>query len=296
VKLPAAYRVGVATNTGRVRGSNEDDYLIGGLLAPAPELLFCAVADGMGGVAGGGEASRVALRALGAQVLDGGSSAPLPRRLQAGFAAASARVAELAAAVPALRDMGTTLSALCLDGERARIGHVGDSRIYRLRDGVCERLTTDHAVREPHNLLTRCIGGGHVDVEVDHGDLDLRAGDRFLLVSDGVWSLCPEPALVEALAAAEPQRAADDLVAAALRAGGHDNATAVVVHTDGGGGAGATVEVELPRDERSAPREAWPRPASLRAPVWPFLLLAAAVAGFVLAARQWSASGGGAFW
>jgi len=277
VKLPAGRAVGVASHTGSVRVHNEDDYLLGALLPGPPGLLLCAIADGMGGAVGGAEASRLALRALGARVLDGADPAPVEQRLRAGFQLAAARIAEQAASVPALRDMGTTLTALCLQAGSASAGHVGDTRLYRLRGGECVQLTTDHAVREPDNLLLRCLGGGQAQVEPDCFSVDLRAGDRFVLVSDGVWSAVPAAGFAALAARGEPQAAAEALVAAALRAGGPDNATAVVVDVRGPDG-GAPVDAPLPREERPARAPAWPKPLSLRAPRWPWLLLVVAAA------------------
>src|SRR5262249_27794675 len=161
-----------------------DDYLV---LAPHdPEVVrrigrLVAVADGMGGAMGGAEASRAALRALAAEFLTPPSAGTVaPAHMRAGFAAACRRVLELARESPALAGMGTTLTAVHLCGERMVVGHVGDSRCYRLRDGRFEQLTTDHAVRG-ENRLTRCIGAGRDHEDVDVAEHDLRPGDRLLL-------------------------------------------------------------------------------------------------------------------
>lgn len=291
MKMPAGVSVGACSHTGLVRSSNEDDYLLGALPAPGPFLA--AIADGMGGMAGGAEASRTALRALGACVLDGTSRTSLPQRVRDGFAAASARVFDAAAAVPALRDMGTTMTALCLADGTATVGHVGDTRLYRRRDGACEQLTTDHAVREPDNLLTRCIGVGNVNTEVDHAEFDVRSGDRFALVSDGVWSVLPAAVFARLLEREAPQQAAEALVAEALAAGGPDNATVLVVDVNQAPAGAAAVEADLPREERPDDRRLWPRAVSLRAPVWPWLLfLAAAVLLLHAGLRWWGVDGG----
>lgn len=286
MNLPRAYAVGAATHTGWVRANNEDDFLIASAPPPA-DLLVCAIADGMGGAAGGAEASRLGLRALGVALFDAAATTSLAQRVAAGFAAASARVFEAAASVPALRGMGTTMTSLCLQGGVACIGHVGDTRIYLLRDGVCEPLTVDHAVRQPDNLLLRCIGGGHASCEVDHQELPLRAGDRFLLVSDGVWSAVPEAALTRLLARGAPQVAAEALVGQALAAGGHDNATALVVDVVDPTASGDQRTVDLPRDERPGMRDLWPRPASLRSPVWPWVAWLLAMMLAAVAVAQW---------
>lgn len=278
MRVPVRFQVGVCSHPGQVRRHNEDDYLVGTL--PDERGLLAAIADGMGGLAGGAEASRTALRALAGAVLDGGSAASVEARLRAGGEAAAARVLDEARAVPALRDMGTTLTALCCDGDRLHVVHVGDTRAYRLRGEHCEQLTEDHAVREPDNLLTRCIGAGQPSLPLDASSRDLRAGDRLLLVSDGVWSVVAPDEFVRLAAKARPQAAAEALVAAALRGGGPDNATAVVVEvgaaTAGGADGAAPREVDLPRHERPDERQLWPAARSLRPPRWPWWLLAAA--------------------
>ena len=292
MKLPCGFGVGTATHTGWVRSNNEDDFLVG---APphrgepsrgGDPLLLCASADGRGGAAGGAEGSRIALRALSPEVLDPAGSATVEQRLARGFALAGERVYAESTAVPALRDMGTTLTALCVDGTTMRLGHVGDTRAYRCRDGRCEQLTEDHAAREHENLLLRCIGGGKPDSEVDFGAFPLRAGDRYVLATDGVWSTMGERDLARLTARGSAQQAADALVAAALQAGGPDNATAVVVDVLDPAAKGER-EVELPRDERPSGRELWPKPASLRAPVWPWVLWTVALVLLVAAALRW---------
>jgi serine/threonine protein phosphatase PrpC len=274
VKVPARFLVGACSHPGQVRRHNEDDYLVGTL--PGERGLLAAIADGMGGLAGGAEASRTALRALAGAVLDGGSDAPVDVRLRAGSVAAAARVQDAAAAVPALRDMGTTLTALCCAGDRLHLVHVGDTRAYRLRAGRCELLTEDHAVRQPDNLLTRCIGAGQPSLPLDEASLDLLAGDRLLLVSDGVWSVVAADEFGRLAALLPPQAAAEALVEAALRAGGPDNATAVVVEVAAAAAGAPLRDVDLPRHERPDDRQLWPSAGSLRPPRWPWWLLAAA--------------------
>lgn len=274
MKVPPRFLVGACSHPGQVRRHNEDDYLVG--TVPGERALLAAIADGMGGLAGGAEASRTALRALAGAVLDGGSDAPVDVRLRAGSVAAALRVQDAAAAVPALRDMGTTLTALCCDGDRLHLVHVGDTRAYRLRGGRCEQLTEDHAVREPDNLLTRCIGAGQPSLPLDEVALDLQVGDRLLLVSDGVWSVVAPEEFGRLAALAAPQAAAEALVGAALRDGGPDNATAVVVEVAGAAPGASPRDVDLPRHERPDERQLWPPARSLRPPRWPWWLLAAA--------------------
>ena len=190
MKVPDGLRVGVCSHTGLVRGANEDDYL----LATPPHVegaaFVAAVADGMGGAAGGAEASRTALRALGAALLERDGEVSM----RGGFERASARLLEAAAAVPALRDMGTTLTALYLDDGVGVIGHVGDSRLYRLRGDTLEAVTTDHSLKQGESLLTRCLGGGQSEWEPDSERVELMPGDRFVLCTDGVWNVVPQAA------------------------------------------------------------------------------------------------------
>lgn len=283
MRVPAAYDVGVATHTGRVRSANEDDFLL-----VAPETAGCrllaAIADGMGGVAGGAEASRAGLHGFASGFLAGaGPDADLEAAVRNGFAAACVRVHEQARLVPALREMGTTLTVAAFGPGDLVVGHVGDTRAYRLRGGDLQQLTTDHASREHKNRLLRCIGGGQESEEPDVVRQDARPGDRFLLCSDGVWSTVPAPRIAEVLGRLPPQAAARRLVELANAAGGPDNATAVVVQFTGG--HGAVRDVPLPAEESSRLGEPWRRQGRVGAPRWPWfllgatLLLAAAIAG-----------------
>jgi len=305
VNVPARFRVGVATHTGVVRSTNEDDYL---LLAPpaagVPFALVTAVADGMGGVTGGAEASRTGLRGFASGLLGGllggadgteqgtghdpgrdiGAPA-LEAAVRRAFAGACARVHQQSRLVPALRDMGTTLTAIAFTDATAVIGHVGDTRAYRLRGGQLEQLTIDHAASEQQNRLLRCIGGGQSEETPDLLATELLPGDRFLLCSDGVWSTVGQPRIAEALQRLDAQPAAARLVQLANAAGGPDNATALVVHVGPvpiGTGSGDAVEVDLPAEESSRAAELSRRAGGARAPLWPWLLLA--VAAVVVAA------------
>lgn len=275
MRVPQNVRLGACTHTGVVRVHNEDDYLIGTVGQGEQALLLCGVADGIGGAAGGAEASRTALHGLGAAVLDASLEVDAETRLRAGFQAAAARLHEQAMAVPFLREMGTTLTALLLGAGRVIVGHVGDTRLYRCSRGKLERLTEDHAAREPDNVLLRWLGGGQRQVEADFVAWPTEPGDRWVLLSDGIWSVVPEADLVRTCRDQDPQAVAAALVAAALDAGGPDNATAVVVDVLEPG-AGST-SVELPRDERPRNRDRWPRARSLQAPWWPWLVVALAL-------------------
>lgn len=279
MKVPPGFALGAATHTGRVRAANEDDYL---LLAPEAEggaVLLCAVADGLGGNAGGAEASRSALRGLAAALL----AAPVSNvreAVESAFRGASLRVAEQAAIVPGLADMGTTLVAAAFARGRVVVAHVGDSRAYLLRNGTMKRLTQDHAAAGDRNQLTRCLGGGSPDQQPDVSDVDVRAGDRILLCSDGVWGYVDDARLRDALALRDPRAAAERLVALSIEAGGADNATAVVVEVRDAFQGSGPEETDLPREESFLYADL-PRGGRLGAPRWPYVVLAASAAVLV---------------
>ncbi len=290
--VPPHVVVGACTHTGCLRLANEDDFLLGSNLAVVGRpLLFAGLADGMGGVAGGAEASRTAVRAVASRVLDHGQAGPASALLAAGFVAAEQRVFETASTVPALRDMGTTLTACCFEPGLVSFAHVGDTRLYRCRGGEVEQLTTDHAMRQPDNLLTKCIGGGQASCDFDRGSLPTSPGERFVLVSDGVWSVLPPAGFARLCERLAPQAAAEALVAAALAAGGPDNATALVIDVVAAADDAEVEAVELPREERPDDRGGWPPVVSLRPPAWPWLLLAASLA--VLVHEVWLRLGPG---
>lgn len=127
----------------------------------------------------------------------------------------------------------TTLSCVALRGHSFTIAHVGDSRIYLLRGDECLQLTQDHVLdQSDFARLTRAIGLDDV-VRVDYGQGELRIGDRLLLTSDGVHGVLPHKRLEALARLSDAQAAADALVQAALDAGGHDNATALLLQVQG---------------------------------------------------------------
>ena len=223
------------TETGRVRHSNEDSYLIRG-------SLFM-VADGMGGAAAGEIASAICAEAFAEidLIRSGGETA-----LREAIRTANSRIIERATSDPASAGMGTTVAA-ALVGEDGRvvIANVGDSRAYLLRDGDLRRLSEDHSVvaeliasgqisedeAEHHpqrSVITRVLGA-EPSVQVDIFWLEAADGDVILLCSDGLTTMVPEPAIAGLLAGSgDCQRTASALVAAALDAGGEDNITAVL--------------------------------------------------------------------
>jgi PPM family protein phosphatase len=292
MRHPTNVEIGVATHTGRVRRVNEDDYL---LCAPQDVAdrhrmgWIVAIADGMGGAAGGAEASRTAVRAAIRPFLDStatnGASDPAAR-MRDGFASAVAEVFELSQENSTLRGMGTTLTIVNLLGQRMVLGHVGDTRCLRIRKDVCTQLSEDHAVREPDNYLTRCIGAGQRVVEADITEFDVEDGDRFVLMTDGLWAVVPAADIQEIAEAIAPQDAANELVRLANSNGGPDNSTVIIVHVlstrDDSRDQESLVDVDLPAEELAQPPLMLPPGRDLIPARWPWVLLAMGVVLFVL--------------
>ena len=230
-----------ASDTGRLRAGNEDRFHAG-------TSLF-AVADGLGGHAAGEVASALAIEAVAG--LDG-RSFPAPdqarQALVEAFAAAHRSVAREAASEPAWRGMGTTLTALLVQGDSAHLAHVGDSRGYLLRGGgPLRQLTHDHTVaaelvrsgqlrpelaasHPERGALTQAIGLGRV-VRVEVPDpLSLVVGDQVLLCSDGLTGVVDDDRIADLLTRhAQPESACLALIDAANAAGGPDNITVVLL-------------------------------------------------------------------
>jgi len=231
------YTWAARSDTGRVRDHNEDTTLPAAGTAGSGDQLVAAVADGMGGAAGGEIASTTAIATI----------AAVPGEAAIRIQAANLAVVEAAARRPRLKGMGTTVTlALFHPDGRLQIGHVGDSRAYLLRAGSLSQISTDHsfvnemltagrmteAEAEVHpyrSVVTRAVGlepGLDVDVE----NLMLAIGDRILLCSDGVTSMLEDAEIHATLTTeADPERAADSLVGAANAAGGIDNISVVIV-------------------------------------------------------------------
>lgn len=222
------------TNLGHVRKVNEDAFL------DAREQGLWVVADGMGGHSRGDRASQSIIEALntfqsGPDVLDDVED------LLSRLSAANRTCRELAQG----KVMGSTVAALYAQGNSAFILWAGDSRIYRHRDGQFSQLTDDHSlVQELHrlgeltadeaenhpsaNVITRAIGVAD-DIEVQVRKVDVEAGDRFLICSDGLFKDVRPQEVSDNLSRPSPRQALDQLVKLALRRGGTDNVTAIVV-------------------------------------------------------------------
>ena len=230
--MPLQVAVGYSSLTGP-RERNED-YC--GVVTPAGQTLenkgiLAAVADGIGGHRGGREAAEYTVRGLLADYFATPDTWGVPRAIETVTTALNRWVIAEGSRNAELAGMATTLSVLVLRGRRFFTAHIGDSRIYRLQEGHLLPLTVNHTWDHPelNNVLSRAIG---LDPRVlmDFTDGDLALNDRFLLVTDGVWGVLPDPLMAEVLLDhPEPQAAAAALTSLALAHAGHDNATAVVI-------------------------------------------------------------------
>lgn len=216
---------------------NEDFF---GIVAPAGEAarakgVLLAVADGVSGGGGGRIAAETTVRSLLSDYYATPETWQIPRALDKVLSAINSWLVTENRRHPELDGMVTTLSALVLRGGRYYLAHVGDARIYQMRDGGFELLTADHVWlrRTMQHVLRRAVGlDGHLVMDFAEGEV--RAGDVFLLLSDGVWEVIGNDRVREiAKSCPDPQAAADALVDEAIRIQrgylGHNDATAVVV-------------------------------------------------------------------
>ena len=228
----AAYAV--ASDTGRRRRRNEDNYVV------APPLF--AVADGMGGAQAGEVASRLAASALEGEDSDGLQGL---ERIDALIQEANRRIYDRASTDPAASGMGTTMTVALVEEMAVAIGHVGDSRAYLVRGEQMEQLTDDHSLvnellksgrlseEEAHvhpqrSVITRAVGTDP-DVDVDGFTIEAEEGDVFLLCSDGLTDMVSDEEILELVHSHRDDldKAVKALVTAANRGGGEDNITAV---------------------------------------------------------------------
>ncbi|WP_121258769.1 PP2C family protein-serine/threonine phosphatase [Nocardioides ferulae] len=224
------------SDVGRVRKDNQDSGYAG------PWLL--TVCDGVGGAARGDVASGTAVQQL--RRLDQRPADDLLGLIAGALHRAHDRIAELVDEDPALNGTSTTATVAVFDGSKIGIGHVGDSRAYLMREGELSQLTQDHTFVQtlidegritedearvhPHrNLILRALDGVH-EVEPDLFVLELQAGDRLLLCSDGASGVLRDERLADILGSGTPDYAAVELVRASLEAGSTDNVTCVVAH------------------------------------------------------------------
>jgi len=242
------------TNVGRKRSHNEDN-----LLLVTAENLF-AVADGMGGHASGEVASQLAVETLSDFFKRTSENDEITwpfreekglkyeeNRLVTSIKLANLRIFETAHSEPRLKGMGTTIVGALFTNGTAYLGHVGDSRAYRIRDGAIEQLTEDHSLLNdyikanklsaeeidafPHkNVIVRALGMRE-SVQVDISRLDPQNNDLYVLCSDGLSGMITDPEILNIVdaAAADIEGACNALIDAANEQGGVDNITCVVV-------------------------------------------------------------------
>ncbi len=222
------------SDRGLIRATNQDSVFAGNRLL--------VIADGMGGHAAGDTASRLVVAAF-APLNDRAPAADLLSDLVASTREGNEAIAEVVADNPELDGMGTTVTAMLFDGDRVGMAHVGDSRAYLYRSGVLHqlthddtfvqslvddgRITEDEAAHHPQrNLLLRALNG--TDLDPFLALREVRAGDRYLLCSDGLSGVVGAEPIADTLADPDPERAADVLIQRALLRGGPDNVTVIV--------------------------------------------------------------------
>lgn len=227
------------TDTGLKRSNNEDSFVV------RPDLGFCAVADGMGGAAAGEVASRIFVETAAGAFADVDSAETQAERVKKAFNEANRRILDHVASHPGDEGMGCTAEILAFSGESVVIGHVGDSRTYRLRNGELKQLTLDHSLVQTQidqglitpeearkhpmrHMILRAVGTKdplELDVLTGKG----MPGDIFLLCSDGLSDMIDDNAILLNMNGSTDLRAmVGRLIDAAKAAGGKDNVTVVL--------------------------------------------------------------------
>ena len=242
-------RWGSVSITGNVRENNEDRCLIDA------DGRFFLVCDGMGGQAAGEKASELAIELVSRKLkysLDFANdmAEKVVAVVDQAVADANGEIMALGEIEPDFHNMGTTIAFAIVVAGKLFVGGVGDSRVYRLRAGKLEQLTTDHSLTQAlidaktitaeeaanhryKNVLYRYLGTKEGGTGTEPTEVDPKAGDRFVLCSDGVTDGLSDASLTEILANSDdPQVAAETIVEAALKGGSKDNITCVVIHFD----------------------------------------------------------------
>jgi serine/threonine protein phosphatase PrpC len=245
------------SDVGRKRKGNEDSLFVN------PEQNLFVVADGMGGHAAGEVASKVAVESINEFVCLTGGDEEITwpfgldenisydgNRLKTAIRYANRKVLEATKEKSEYEGMATTVAAVLVDSDSANLGHVGDSRVYLVRDGQLSQLTSDHSwVNEQiqsgvisadqarthplRNVVTRALGG-KPDLQVDMKVHKVQPGDILLLCSDGLTTMMPDEEIERLVREAEGdvEKAAQALVAGANAKGGEDNITVLLLRFD----------------------------------------------------------------
>jgi protein phosphatase len=240
------------TDVGRKRSHNEDSFLVD------EELQLFVVADGMGGHAGGGTASRIAVETIDAEMRrarDGQDNpfsavsplqeSPLPETLRRAVERACGAIYAAAQADPRLAGMGTTVISLLLKDDAAFFAHVGDSRAYLVRGDMIQQISEDHSLVNEQikagmitpeeakhsrykNIITRSVGFEE-QVQVDVMGLVCEPGDTFILCSDGLANMVEDREMLEVVQRHELREVPRQLIDLANERGGDDNITVIAV-------------------------------------------------------------------
>ncbi|MCA1849727.1 MAG: Stp1/IreP family PP2C-type Ser/Thr phosphatase [Acidobacteria bacterium] len=240
--------VSVQSDKGCVREGNEDSAVH--VKPDDPAVLqskgsLIIVADGMGGHASGEVASQMAVEVVNSIYYQAGNDAS--QALAVAIREANRRIYAASQKDEKLRGMGTTCTALVLQNGSAYAAHVGDSRLYMVRDGKIYLMTEDHSMvmemvkrgmitmeearhRADKNVILRALGTApEVEVSTWEEPLPVKEGDQYLLCSDGLYDLIEDEEIKQALVSApDPQAACESLIALAKERGGHDNITVAV--------------------------------------------------------------------
>lgn len=203
------------------------------------------VADGMGGHKGGEKASKIAVTESAEVYRDKIATGTPNSALEHAFAQAAKKVFDISMAQSELRGMGTTLTALAVSNGTAFVAHIGDTRIYCVRDGTLHQLTSDHSlvneqvqagimsqeearISSFRNIITRAIGHDE-NVKADHFSISIKENDIFLLCTDGLNNMLLDSEILEIVLKLSPAKAVKKLIAEANRKGGDDNITVILV-------------------------------------------------------------------
>jgi protein phosphatase len=261
------------TLRGPVRPENQDDFLIFEAseksLVQAGERLF-AIADGMGGEAGGAQASRAALRAFFVGWVEARGEAP-KQRLQKGMASAYRTLREEVKAQPSLRKMGTTLTAIQVFPGKVHGIHVGDSRCLKFGKSGALWITDLHQDREQTHALTRAVRAEGEASEAQLFETSLEVGEGLLLCTDGLWRSQEESEWAAYRSAGSMEAKARDLFLESVRRLGDDNATLILLRREKAG-LGVPQEVpELDTESKTVFGKGKKKPLAER--LFPLLLL-----------------------
>lgn len=253
MKIRPGIKLGSLTDIGCQRENNEDCY---GYWEPAGDEEFArkgrlaAIADGMGGHEGGQEASRIAIETM--EKIYAGNDAEEPQQLLVeGISTAHKLILKYAETHPGLQGMGTTCTAVALLDGRFVYAHIGDSRLYLVRDSKISRLTRDHSyvsrlveagiitsgdadTHPQRNVLTAALGAGEdVIPETPPDPVLTESGDVLLLCTDGLWGVMTDDEILSVVKTNAPQEACKRLVQLARDRGGPDNITVLAILVTG---------------------------------------------------------------